>query len=322
MKYRFIDITKTIGIFLVIFAHTLNVDVLTFRFIYTFHMPLFFILSGFLYNSQKYQLMSFKEFSKYKLTKYIRPYFIYISIFYIIYIVIINFFEFGLTDEYYLQAGKKFLGSIYSFGSQEYMPRCSPLWFLTFLFSLELLFYFFDKVKKISFKISIVIIFVLLGTYFSHKGVKLFWNLDVAFAAFPFFVFGYYFRKRNIYKSNLWFLLIPITAFAYYRFFTIDFIVNFDPNIYSNIKIMYLLAFSFCIPFICLIQKLDFIYSPFFSFISKNTIHIFALDYSTNYLIRNLNNNFWVQLILKILILSIFIFCINLFKKKILVNHL
>ena len=51
-RYEYIDITKGIGILLVVWAHILLVG-WTHRFIYAFHMPLFFFMSGYLFNSVK-----------------------------------------------------------------------------------------------------------------------------------------------------------------------------------------------------------------------------------------------------------------------------
>ena len=68
-----IDITKAIGILFVIIGH--NSTGLLCRYIYSFHMPLFFIVSGFLYR-QKDVIISLRH----DFTKILVPYFFYFLI--------------------------------------------------------------------------------------------------------------------------------------------------------------------------------------------------------------------------------------------------
>lgn len=52
MKERetYIDIAKGIGIILVVIGHLHGINHIIHDFFYLFHMPLFFIISGYLYN--------------------------------------------------------------------------------------------------------------------------------------------------------------------------------------------------------------------------------------------------------------------------------
>ena len=70
-RLKWADIAKGIGIVLVVWGHSS----LPFEFrkwVYSFHMPLFFILSGYFYKSQKY---GFTDFFLRKLRTLIIPYF-------------------------------------------------------------------------------------------------------------------------------------------------------------------------------------------------------------------------------------------------------
>ena len=58
-RYEYIDITKGIGILLVVWAHILLIG-WSHELIYAFHMPLFFFVSGMLFRPQRYD--SFKQF--------------------------------------------------------------------------------------------------------------------------------------------------------------------------------------------------------------------------------------------------------------------
>lgn len=53
-RVEWVDVAKGIGIILVVLGHNQSPDYII-KFIYSFHMPLFFFLSGYLTNPSKYQ---------------------------------------------------------------------------------------------------------------------------------------------------------------------------------------------------------------------------------------------------------------------------
>ena len=126
-RIEWIDIAKSIGIMLVILGHILPMDSILKKYIYSFHMPLFFILTGIVYSYKGNE--SFCE----SIEKQIKS-------------ILIPFFIFGLIFSD---------GSIKSFAFIAYGNRTtllcaktnSSLWFLTCLFVANLLNY-------ISFRIT------------------------------------------------------------------------------------------------------------------------------------------------------------------------
>lgn len=73
-RFDYLDVAKGIGILLVVWAHILLVG-WSHRLIYAFHMPLFFLISGILYNKDKYK--TFAEFFRVRFKRLIVPYLIY-----------------------------------------------------------------------------------------------------------------------------------------------------------------------------------------------------------------------------------------------------
>lgn len=53
IRQNWIDWAKAIGIYLVVVGHCTFTNTNIEGFIYTFHMPLFFLISGFLYKKEK-----------------------------------------------------------------------------------------------------------------------------------------------------------------------------------------------------------------------------------------------------------------------------
>lgn len=83
-RYAYIDVLYSIGILLVILGHSHSSDWSTFEgtvleslidFIYTFHMPLFFFIAGFLFiDSKSFQYLGYTTWIKKKAIKLLTPY--------------------------------------------------------------------------------------------------------------------------------------------------------------------------------------------------------------------------------------------------------
>lgn len=83
-RYPKIDILYTIGILLVLFGHSHSSDWSTFEgtilqsaieFVYTFHMPLFFFIAGYLFiNSKSIERVGYGKWIKEKSMKLLTPY--------------------------------------------------------------------------------------------------------------------------------------------------------------------------------------------------------------------------------------------------------
>jgi|GEM_PF-4684223 len=89
-RYDFIDILKAFAIILVVLGHSILSDDL-YNWIYSFHMPLFFMISGFLI-SQRHLEMKNSDFAKDILYKYFYPYLILYGV------LIVHYFLNGKLD--------------------------------------------------------------------------------------------------------------------------------------------------------------------------------------------------------------------------------
>lgn len=150
-----IDIVRGGAILLVVIGHS-NCPELLYNLIYSFHMPLFFIISGYLYNYEKWNAASsYKSFVLHCLVSYIKPYLILCGInlaFCLGKAIIAN----GLSAEHILLVKKWVYGILYAYPSTNYMPNCTPLWFLVALFWANLIFYRILEIKSRTIQIVIV----------------------------------------------------------------------------------------------------------------------------------------------------------------------
>lgn len=82
-RISYLDILKGFGIFFVIFGHITHINILR-EYIWNFHMPLFFFVSGLLYKPNS----GFKEFLKKRIKSIYFPYvFFFVLLFYIGYLL-------------------------------------------------------------------------------------------------------------------------------------------------------------------------------------------------------------------------------------------
>lgn len=127
MKERdfFIDVLKGWGIILVIWGHSSQ---FLFNEIYSFHMPLFFFLSGCFFNWK----MSSKDFVKKKVRQLLIPYFIFFLLSCLYYMILL-----ALTGRFSLET-LFMLEGIFPINNEIIN---TPLWFLYALFWMSLLYY-------------------------------------------------------------------------------------------------------------------------------------------------------------------------------------
>lgn len=179
-RNSYIDVAKGIGILAVIAGHISvgTLDVL----LYSFHLPLFFCVSGYFFRCQD----NFKTFFIRKSKEYLIPY-IFCSI-------VIAIFEL-MRDEFNIGT---FVNSLLLFGVQK---RYTTLWFLTSLYLTVILFWCICKVcrnnniKILKCSIILSVIFICFDEYVN---ISLPWNLDTAFIALIFIAFGYILRQNNL----------------------------------------------------------------------------------------------------------------------------
>ena len=147
-RIEWIDTIKGVGIILVLIGHC-NIPNIN-QYIYLFHMPLFYIISGYCWNVDKNRNLPFKDFFNKKFNSYIIPYLKNAGICFLIFGLGTNIIRLGLGSDYCRQLGKYLFGILlYSRGTTEWLPNCSPIWFLTALFFAEVFFLLDNEAKKV-----------------------------------------------------------------------------------------------------------------------------------------------------------------------------
>ena len=186
-RIQYIDIAKGIGIILVAVGHCPQIYAPLKSLIYAFHMPLFFIISGIVWDKASHEKKGYltRNFVFGKIKRLILPCYIWGTIYLIISTVINHNKPSVLSFAYLLY------GSHYGFISS---GSLSSLWFLTCMFltvcGFELVQMLLKNKKS---KIPIVVLFVVfmfIGYVLPHYSVGYPWCLDVSFIAAAFMLLG------------------------------------------------------------------------------------------------------------------------------------
>lgn len=128
-----IDVCKAIGIILVVLGHTNNIPYNLYIAIFSFHMPFFFILSGYVYSREKNEAISFGKYAAKKFRQYMVPYFVF------------GFIDFAVDIVWRLTLSKQVVDWEYVLRSLRgillcdlNLPlMCGPIWFFAVPFPFE-----------------------------------------------------------------------------------------------------------------------------------------------------------------------------------------
>lgn len=199
-----IDYARLLGILLVVFGHVLQSQSLfteneslhlIWNFVYLFHMPLFFIISGYLYKNSLGGVKSL-------VYSLLIPYLLYQLLFFPASVMMHRHLLTGGEQWGKLLIGM-FLGDGYD--SKYSFYDCIPCWFLVCIFQLRILFKYIYITHKTSY-ILIICSLMLLGIL-RLLHIDLLFCLDSTIMAIPYFIGGYYMKTANLENkknSSLW----------------------------------------------------------------------------------------------------------------------
>lgn len=210
------DTIKGIAIWLMVFCHANVSDQFLLTLIYMFHMPVFFIISGYFDRGN----MQLGEGVKHAFRKLIIPYFIYsilgFSICWVSPYLHPELYE-GI-DGFPAIFKAAFVGMIRmddSITSYSIMPQ-GCLWFLVALFVCKLLWL---MIRFIWHKTKLLLVFPLALMIIIGMCHPTWFSLDSAVYAFPFYVVGVYMRRKqhlSLYlKNNMSKVMLLILSITY-----------------------------------------------------------------------------------------------------------
>jgi fucose 4-O-acetylase-like acetyltransferase len=204
-RLTWIDAARGITIFLVVLGHSI-LPYPWLKYIFSFHVPLFFFLSGYLFHPQKYP--HWFEFFKRKAFTLLLPYVVFFALNYIYWALRFN--------------PQNFLDPLWQllYASTHLYAPYLPLWFLTTLFVTEIYFYFLQKYLPKLLLLIAVIVSLIAGLWLGIHGHRLPWGVDIALGTAVFYYLGFQIKEyRLIEKLKSWYLLLVAVIFLGLNYF-------------------------------------------------------------------------------------------------------
>lgn len=275
-----IDIVRGITIFLVVLGHAGISNSLIAEVLGNFRMPLFFLVSGYLFSTSKY-LENTKRLLKEKFRTLLIPYISFCLVSAAFWYLLL------ILQKQDIEWEKPFLGMIY--GNGNWIILSTPVWFLICLFCAFAIFRMvLNYTKKYSPFIRLII-FSLIGIvgYEVSKVVWLPLSFDIALVAVLFMFVGNQLKEQRIlYNHKAMMIISIISLFMFIA--TLYFNIKGDMNnrVYGNLFWFYIggVSGSFLVLFISkyLLTKSKIIYS-IFSYLGRGSIIILGFHASLGF---------------------------------------
>lgn len=327
-RVAYIDIVRGMVIVLMVIGHS-GAPYQIVRGIYGFHMPFFFILSGILYDVNKWEKRGISELVKCKWKAYVVPYF------WLCLLNLIINMPIEIVGHNHLRGRELFVAtikhafwSVYSFGNASKMPNCTPLWFLLCLFVSNIYLYaLVTKVKNKERQIFICIMAVGVDLLLSYLNViQLPWHVDIALIGMTFMYIGICVRETGILNvlSNNLFLQVGLFGIGVYCIYTNP-RIDINMNVVNNVVLMIVGASCISITLIAFVKRF-MAKSPMLEFMGKNTILFMAFNYAINTysygfwnmipVLNKLQYTWWMSSIVNVIVVCIFAILYNRMKTK------
>ena len=233
-RNNYIDWIKGICIFMVVLGHCSLLNENVFWFIYRFHMPLFFIISGYLFNNS----ISIVIFLKNKFRRIIIPYIIFFILSFLINNLLFEKISLKFAIKVFILNGE-YLGYIKNYA----------LWYLPTFFVISIIFYYLSKLKSKKLLSLILLLFALITVptynFLSNAFDIIPFSIQVIPAGLFFMGIGYIYKNVKLPKINLTIIYIisPIL-----------FVLGLLLSIHYNGQILFINSYKYIVSAILIIQ--------------------------------------------------------------------
>ncbi|MBR3844287.1 MAG: acyltransferase family protein [Clostridia bacterium] len=187
-RIGWIDLAKLMGIFLMVLCHGM-VPATADNLIHAFHMPLFFVLSGWCFSPEKHT--SLWQFCQSRFRTLLFPYFFWSIVIFAgwqLFFLLTNPSKMIYTGDFFYY---------FLYANASYSPFCAIQWFLTCMFFTQIIGWLVLKGTKARFLPTLLATLAMgmIGWGVSFLPFRLPLSLDVAFCATFFYLSGWLFSR-------------------------------------------------------------------------------------------------------------------------------
>lgn len=287
MKKRvaWIDIARAIGIFFIVLGH-IPEDGLVRKYIFSFHVPFFFLLSGICFNGHK----DFKRFVEKKVKTIVVPYFVF-SIMSIMIFAIAGHIIPSITKGINTDILFNIRVMLYGNSKPSLMKYNLPLWFLPCLFSTSVIVYGVERLpQKVQYKnifrgLCIAILILVGGFYTKYMShIYLPWHIETAIQMAVFYLLGVQVQENGILNYSKQegntpsvVSVLLTSAFLLMGIYgsQLNHIVGVRNDSYGNSLLYY--AVSLCNCFVWIRIAIFIKHNKVLEYVGKNTLSILVL---------------------------------------------
>jgi fucose 4-O-acetylase-like acetyltransferase len=288
-RIGWLDTLRAVAIILVLVGHKTNSTIIE-KVIYSFHVPLFFWISGFVFDESRYK--SIASLLVKKVRGLVVPYFAFALISFLFWLIVVRSLSLR-GQSLSLNPWMPFVGIFYGVGIDPWRnPMDIALWFLPCLFITDLLFWFLNSCVSQKFRLLAVISCSMAGYCMSlWLPLRLPWSADVSLMAIVFYYIGNLTRSYDeqllppqpIYRV----LIVCILSSIVFVLSSANGKIDMNYNYYGNPILFLISACSGIYLFYYLIRQLPT--ARWLSYIGQNTIIIVGLAGISTFIIRGLN---------------------------------
>ena len=270
-RIAWVDIAKGIGIVLVLIGHISQNKNLHY-FIYSFHMPLFFIISGYLYSEKE-------QYVRKKAKSILLPYLLWSIVSFLYWVLI----ERNLRAQN-LNPMIPATNILIARGGEDNYIFNVALWFLPCLFVTEVMFNFLKKrIKNIKILSIIILFFSILGyTYSKLNLIRLPFCLDIALIAIGFYFLGYLWKQKieiafKQFNNKIWksYIIIGVMTIVTVVVSQINYGMSMNSLKFNNYFFTYIASISGCLVIYIISNVIN--RNRILEFLGRNTLIIMCI---------------------------------------------
>lgn len=209
LQHGWINVLRALGIVLVVLGHTLGIGEWLEKYIYSFHMPLFFFISGLVLTESRLAI-GWREAGRHYALRLLVPYLLFSLITYVPWVFLTR--KYGAEAVLNVPAWKPLIGTFYGIGIDGWLQHNAMLWFFPCLFVVHMVFRVIKRKCEGASLIFAIIACAVLGYALALSlPIRLPWGGEAALLAIPFYAAGY---ALSQYKSKLSENAIPLVFVA------------------------------------------------------------------------------------------------------------
>lgn len=189
-RYDLVHALRAIGIVMVLLGHTLGISENIEKYVFSFHMPLFFFISGMVLTPNRLSQPWVNTVHHYGY-RLLLPYLFFSLLTYLPWVVVTR--HYGADAALGIEFWRPLIGTFYGIGVDGWLQHNAMLWFFPCLFVTHLMFRMIHALIK-GWQYLLIVVLAGLGYLLSSSLPARFpWGIEIALLALPFYALGHTF---------------------------------------------------------------------------------------------------------------------------------